>query len=163
MSSSTGNVRNGNRDAGADTSMTNNICHKEGTGGGKLRVLLAEQSPVLRQRFRKKLEELPVVDIVGEAGRDDEALELSFRLQPEVIVLSASLPDQGGFEVLRRVKRVLANCQVILMSFRPCAFIENAAGLLGATTVCPMEDELTHLHDALQSVLKNRSDRETLD
>ena len=131
---------------------------KDGSSRRKVRVLLAEQSPALRQRFRKKLQELPAFDIVGEAERDHEALELSFRLQPEVIVLSASLPDQGGFEVLRRVKRALTNSQVILMSSRPCAFIEKAADLLGATAVCPMEDELTHLHEALQGVLKNRPD-----
>jgi len=137
-----------------------NPCAKDGLSRRKLRVLLAEQSPALRQRFRKKLEELPAFDIVGEADRDQEALELSFRLQPEVIVLAASLPDQGGFEVLRRIKRTLANSHVILMSFRPCAFIEKAAGLLGATAVCPMEDGLTQLHEALQGVLKNRTDRE---
>jgi hypothetical protein len=42
------------------------------------------------------------------------------------------------------------------MSSRPCAFIEKAANLLGATAVCPLEDELTHLHEALEGVLKNR-------
>ena len=123
----------------------------------KLRVLLAEQSPVLRQRFRKKLQELPGIDIVGEAGVDHEALELSFRLQPQVLVLSASLPDQGGFEVLRRVKRALANCEVILMSCRPRGFIEKAAGLLGATAVCSMEEDLTELCDALQRTLNSRA------
>jgi len=129
---------------------------KQGAGRSKLRVLLAEQSPLIRERFRKKLEELGVIEIVGEAGRDQETLELSFRLQPEVLVLSASLPDQGGFEVLRRVKRTLANCQVILMSCRPRGFIEKAAGLLGASAVCSMEEELTELCDALQRALETR-------
>jgi len=73
-----------------------------------------------------------------------------------VLVLSASLPDQGGFEVLRRVKRTLANCQVILMSCRPHGFIEKAAGLLGASAVCSMEEELTELCDALQRALETR-------
>jgi len=109
--------------------------------------------------LRRKLQEFPAIEIVGEAGSDHEVLELSFRLQPEVIILSASLPDQGGFEVLRRVKRALANSHVILMSFRPCGFIEKAAGLLGATAVCPIEDALTELCDVLQYTLKSRGNQ----
>jgi DNA-binding NarL/FixJ family response regulator len=129
----------------------------DGRERSKLRVLLAEQSPAVRHRFRKKLQELPAVEIVGEAARDNEALELSFRLQPQVLVVSASLPDQGGFEVLRRVKRSLENCQVILMSHRPCSFIEKAGGLLGAAGVCPIEDGLTQLCDLVQGAMKRRS------
>jgi DNA-binding NarL/FixJ family response regulator len=132
-----------------------------GTGRRKLRVLLAEQSPAVRQRLRKTLDELFSVETVGEAGGDNEALELSFRLQPEVVVLSASLPDQGGFEVLRRIKRTLANCDVILMSYRPCAFVQKAASLLGATAVCPMEDGFTQLCDLLSSRTRNREAEQT--
>ena len=127
------------------------------TGHRKLRVLLAEQSPALRQRLRKTLDALHSIETVGEAGSDNEALELSFRLQPEVIVLSASLPDQGGFEVLRRIKRSMSNCEVILMSYRPCAFVQKAGSLLGATGVCPIEDGFTELRDLLRCTLENRS------
>jgi hypothetical protein len=45
---------------------------------------------------------------------------------------------------------------VILMSCRPRGFIEKAAGLLGASAVCSMEEELTELCDALQRALETR-------
>ena len=133
-----------------------NLTGKDRANHSQLRLLLAEQSPALRERFRNKIEQLPGIYIVGEAEKDLEALNLAFRLQPDVIVLSASLPDQGGFEVLRRVRRALANCQVILMSYRPAGFIEKAARLLGATAVCSIEEGLTELGDALQRALKSR-------
>ena len=134
-----------------------NLPGKDGAERGKLRVLLADQSPAMRHQFRKKLEELPSIEIVGEAGRDDQALELSFQLQPDVLVVSASLPNQGGFEVLRHIKRSLENCRVILMSYRPSPFIEIAGRLLGATGVCPIEAGLTQLCDLVQGKFERRA------
>src|SRR5437899_9385213 len=112
---------------------------KAGPHRGKVRVLLADQSPALRREVRKSLQELPAIEIVGEAGSDNEALRLCFQLEPGVLVLSTSLPEQGGFEVLRRIKRTMTRCDVVLMSSRPCSFVEKAATLLGATAVCPIE------------------------
>jgi DNA-binding NarL/FixJ family response regulator len=104
---------------------------------GKLHLLLADHSPAVRRELRNNLEQLKDIEIVAETDRDDLALDLFFRLRPEVVVLSTSLPAQGGFEALRCIKRAVPRCAVVLTSRCPNHFIAEAARLLGATGVCP--------------------------
>ena len=120
---------------------------------GKLRLLLADQSTVVRHELRKDLGRLEGIEIVAEADRDDRALDLFFRSRPEVVVVSTSLPVQGGFEVLRCIKRAAPRCAVILTSRCPNQFIAETARLLGAFGVCPAVDGAAQLRNLLQNLL----------
>jgi DNA-binding NarL/FixJ family response regulator len=119
---------------------------------GKLRLLLADQSPAVRQELRNNLKQLEGIEIVAEADRDDRALDLFFRLRPEVVVVSTTLPVQGGFEVLRCIKRAVRRCAVVLTGRSPNHFIAEAARLLGASGVCSAVDGSAELRAILQSL-----------
>lgn len=118
----------------------------------KLRVLLVDHSLTVRQNLRKDLEAAGGLEIVSEADRDDQALELFFALRPEVVIVSASLPVNGGFEVLRCIKRAAPRCAVILMSRCPTPFISETARLLGASGVCSTLDGTAQLRSILQKL-----------
>jgi DNA-binding NarL/FixJ family response regulator len=117
-----------------------------------LRVLLADASPAPLSRLREALQPLPFIEIVGEARHGRETLDLLFRLRPGAIVLSASLPDQGGFELLRCIKRLVPDCAVILTCRWPTAFVKEAGGLLGAAAVCSTDGQLDELGGLLRSL-----------
>ena len=119
---------------------------------GKLRLLLADQSPAVRQELRNSLKLLEGLEIVAETDRDDRALDLFFRLRPEVVVVSTTLPVQGGFEVLRCIKHAVPRCAVVLTGRSPNHFISEAARLLGASGVCPAVDGSAELTTILQSL-----------
>ena len=114
--------------------------------------MLADESCAVRERFRKSLESCSVAEIVAEAGTDQHALDLFFQSHPEVVVVSTSLPAKGGFEVLRRIKRAVPRCEVILTSRFPNQFIRDTARLLGAAGVCSADDECSQLRSVLQSL-----------
>ena len=122
---------------------------------GKLRLLLVDESPTVRQELRNNLEQLEGIEIVAETDRDDRALDLFFRLRPEVVVVSTCLPVHGGFEVLRCIKRAVPRCAVVLTGRSPNHFIAEAARLLGASGVCPAVNGFAELSAILQSLQSN--------
>ncbi len=63
--------------------------------GKKIRVLLAEDHTLVRQGFRRMLEDDPEIIVVGEARTGLEAMELCKNLQPEIVVMDLSMPELG--------------------------------------------------------------------
>lgn len=119
----------------------------------RLRVLLAEHSPVLRDTLRKHLERLRFVEVVGEAHKGQQALDLFFQTRPDAVVLSISIPDQGGFEVLRTLHR--AGAAVVLTHPSQDPFVRDVARLLGATGVWTSIDYFEELAAILHRVFQN--------
>ncbi|WP_425343337.1 MULTISPECIES: response regulator [Pseudofrankia] len=69
-----------------------------------IRTFLLDDHEVVRRGVRDLLSHEPDVEIVGEAGRADEALEQIMALRPDVAVLDARLQDGSGIEVCRQVR-----------------------------------------------------------
>jgi len=80
-------------------------------------------------------------------------MSLFFRLKPDVVVLSISIGYQGGFEVLRSIRRVSINCRTILTSRQSNPFVRETGLLLGAAAVCCVEERPTQLLSLLQTVI----------
>lgn len=118
----------------------------------RLRVLLAEHSPVLRDTLRKHLQRLGFVEVIGEAHKGQEALDLFFRTGPDAVVLSISIPDQGGFEVLRTLRQ--AGAAVILTHPSHDPFVRDVARLLGATGACVTTDGFAELTAIFHRILE---------
>jgi DNA-binding NarL/FixJ family response regulator len=106
------------------------------SGGARARVLLASDSPKLSGELLTGLERLSSVEIVGEASTTQEALTLFLEHRPRIVLLSVSLPAEGGFSLLRAIKRAAPGCAVILISYAEEPFVTQAGFLLGATAVC---------------------------
>jgi DNA-binding NarL/FixJ family response regulator len=64
------------------------------------RVLIVDDHSLFRAGVRAELE--PLVELTGEAGTVEEAVEAIGREQPDVVLLDVHMPDGGGVEVIRR-------------------------------------------------------------
>jgi DNA-binding NarL/FixJ family response regulator len=64
------------------------------------RVLIVDDHQLFRAGVRAELE--PLLEITGEAGTVDEAVEAIARTAPDVVLLDVHMPDGGGVEVIRR-------------------------------------------------------------
>ncbi len=69
-----------------------------------IRLLLVDDHAVVRSGLRMLLENEADVEIVGEAGTAQEALQAVERLQPDVVLMDIGLPDLSGIEAARRIK-----------------------------------------------------------
>ena len=70
-----------------------------------MRVLVADDSRILRSRLVDMLSEVEGVDIVGEAGDTREAREALELLKPDVVILDIRMPGEDGMVVLEAIKK----------------------------------------------------------
>ncbi|MGC8548823.1 MAG: response regulator [Acidobacteriaceae bacterium] len=81
-----------------------------------VRVLIADDHPVVRVGVRNMLASEPIIDVIAEAGDGDEALDLTKRLSPDVLLLDISMPRLSGFDVLRRIMDDSPTVKIILLT-----------------------------------------------
>lgn len=78
-----------------------------------IRVLICDDHMMVRQGVRMVLQSEPDIELVGEAGRGDEAVQLASALRPDVVIMDISLPDISGIEATRQIKERVPACRVI--------------------------------------------------
>ncbi|WP_159617475.1 response regulator [Arthrobacter zhaoguopingii] len=86
------------------------------TPGEPIRVLLADDQPLLRMGFRLILEGEPDLEVVGEAGTGEEAVRLAGRLVPDVILMDVRMPLGDGIEATRRITASGAASRIIILT-----------------------------------------------
>jgi DNA-binding NarL/FixJ family response regulator len=99
-------------------------------------VLLADDQPLLRMGFRMVLESQVDLSVVGEAADGREALELTRRLAPDVVLMDVRMPGMDGIEATRLIvedglrSRVLILTTFDLDEYAHAALRAGASGFL---------------------------------
>jgi DNA-binding NarL/FixJ family response regulator len=81
-----------------------------------LRVLVADDHPVVLAGIRALLNRNPGVEIIGEAHDGRTALQMAIELQPSILVLDFSMPDLNGVEVTKRLLAERPRSKVIVLT-----------------------------------------------
>jgi DNA-binding NarL/FixJ family response regulator len=79
-------------------------------------VLLADDQPLLRRGFRMILEAEPDLTVVAEAGHGDEAVDLTRRHGPDVVLMDIRMPGTDGIEATRRITAAHAGVRVLALT-----------------------------------------------
>lgn len=98
----------------------------------KVRTLIVDDEAPARRRMKKLLSTRPEFDLIGEAERGSEAIQLIQTLQPELILLDIQLKDMTGYDVLKAVDHQSAKVVFITAydAYAIQAFEENALDYL---------------------------------
>jgi two-component system response regulator DevR len=82
----------------------------------RIRVLLVDDSPMVRAGLRTLLAVEPSLEVVGEAANVAEGIEVGDRLQPDVALLDIRLPDGSGIEVCRQLLKRSPETRVLMVT-----------------------------------------------
>lgn len=82
----------------------------------KIRVLIADDHAVVREGFRKLLEEQSDMTVVGEAGDGVQALKKAKNLTPDVALMDIAMPELSGLEAVKLIKEAVPITEVVLLS-----------------------------------------------
>jgi two-component system response regulator NreC len=80
----------------------------------KIKVFIADDHTILRQGLRRNLEAEPDMDVVGEAATGVDAVRRAKQLEPDVIIMDISMPEQDGIESMRQILKQLSSRVLIL-------------------------------------------------
>jgi DNA-binding NarL/FixJ family response regulator len=81
-----------------------------------IRVLIIDDHPLFRQGIRWSLEDVADIEVIGEAENGQEALKLTERLNPDVVLVDINLPGLNGLEVARVIKRRDPRIGIVVLS-----------------------------------------------
>jgi DNA-binding NarL/FixJ family response regulator len=114
-------------------------------GGDPLRILIADDHPLVRRGLRAALGEMPGFAIVGEAATGREVVALAQELQPDVILMDLQMPDLSGIEATRQIVAVQPDARVLVITLfqdDDSVFLALRAGARGYVLKDADEDEL---------------------
>jgi YesN/AraC family two-component response regulator len=84
-----------------------------------LKVFIADDSTLVRERLATLISEIEGVELVGQAGDAREALEAIQHLRPDVVILDIRMPGNNGIQVLEAIKKSAAAPVVIMLTAFP--------------------------------------------
>src|SRR5260370_34072351 len=82
----------------------------------RITVLLVDDHILVRRGFRRMLEDDPEIEIVGEAGDGNEAVEQAALLKPRVVVMDVAWPSMNGAVATRLIRKASSEVEVLVLS-----------------------------------------------
>jgi len=139
----------------------------------QITVLLAEDHQVVREGFRSLLEHESDIKVVGEAETGREAVQLTRKLRPSVVVMDIAMPLLNGLEATRQIRKDFPNTKVLILSAHSDdAYVEqvSALGASGfllkqtsshvlATAIREVQEGKSFFSSSVSKRVKDRSDK----
>ncbi|MEZ5500664.1 MAG: response regulator transcription factor [Steroidobacteraceae bacterium] len=85
-------------------------------GEGKIRLVLVDDHPILRQGLRALLELEADIVVVGEAGDAEEACNVVGRTEPDLVISDIGLTESSGIDLIAQLRRVLPQLRILMLS-----------------------------------------------
>lgn len=119
-------------------------------------IVLVDDHALVRQGFRRILEEEPGLQVVGEAGSALEGVALVRQTRPDVVLMDMAMPDANGIHAAREILRERPATRVLVLSmYADAQYVRSAldAGVAGYILKSALETDLTR---AVRSVAQGQ-------
>ena len=122
--------------------------------GKKKTVLIVDDHPLFREGLKSLLARHSSFEVIGEAGNANDGLKKAKKLMPDLVIMDISLPDQSGIEVTSKIRSLLPETRVIVLSMHTKIDYITEAFRQGATGYVVKESATEKLMECLELVSK---------
>lgn len=119
-------------------------------------IVLADDHHIVRQGFKSLLENQKGFSVIGEAGDGTQAVKVTARLKPDVLVVDVMMPGLNGLEVTRQISKLSPNTKVIVLSMYTDEPYVIEALQNGACGYVLKESDMSDLIKAIHEVTAGR-------
>lgn len=123
----------------------------------EIRIVIADDHPLMRQGLRQVIEMEPYLKVVDEAGNGTEALAMIEELKPHVAILDVDMPHQDGFQVARELLGNKNPAAIIFLTIHSEEQMFHAALDLGAKGYVLKDSAIDDIVIAINEVVAGRS------
>ena len=124
--------------------------------GLPIRVLIVDDEPRVRQEIRSIVNSNDYLEVIGEAGDGETAIELARKLQPEVVLMDVTLPTMSGIETTRHMKSEFPHLAIVGLSVHESQLIVEGMAAAGAAAYLAKETATENLFKAIGAALLAR-------
>ena len=126
------------------------------SSAARIRVMVVDDHPIMRNGLRDVLEESGRFVVVGQAGDGEEALRIVEELQPQVIVMDVIMPRMNGVDACREIMELLPATRVLMLTAAPEEDAVIDAVAAGATGFLQKYSRPEELVEAVLDVAEGR-------
>ncbi len=116
----------------------------------KPRVLLADDHTLVREGFKKLLEEH--AQVVGSVEDGRSLLDAAKRLRPDIVILDISMPKLNGLDAARRLRKIIPEARLIFVTVHADPDYVNQAFKAGASAYLLKRSAASELSQAIEAV-----------
>ena len=120
----------------------------------RIRVVVADDHPVVRGMVRTTLQQHPHFEVVGEAEDGAEAIQEVKRVRPDVVVLNVTMPRVNGFEAAREIRKQIPETAIVILSSHADKYFVAEARKIGVRAYVPKSKIGQALIGALEAAVK---------
>jgi DNA-binding NarL/FixJ family response regulator len=122
----------------------------------KLRILIADDHELMRTGTRALIEVNENWEVCGEARNGREAVELTEKLKPDLVVLDIAMPELNGLEATRQIKKLLPETEVLILTGSTTEQLVHDVFESGARSYIYKTDACTQLTHAIETVSRHK-------
>ena len=124
-----------------------------------MKVVLVDDSLLVRERIASIISEIPGAEVVGKAGDSIEAIEIVRKTKPDMVILDIKIPGENGLQVLRKLKNEFVNMKIIMLTNYSDSQYKAECLMHGADYFLSKSDEFYRLPEVFSKLARRHKNK----
>ncbi len=120
-----------------------------------MRIVIADDSNLIRERLQNMLLEFSQVDIVGSFSNGSDALKALQKLKPDLAIVDIEMPGQSGLEVLKEIRKGDNTLKFMILTFHATEYYRKLALNTGADYFFSKVDDFEKVELVINNILNS--------